>query len=588
MNRRLALAVTLALALGVAQSPVRAGSWPMQDVRTSLSFNRSLLRDLGLELDAVERAEPKRSAHALASSYGERMVFSGENDKRMAVDVQGHVLEHVLGPGVRHKGGFDLNWRGGALSLQGFVLAPAFAPRTFELRARDGEVAFTADFAHFEVDRDAGRLQLFNLDLRVSPQLAARLARPELAGVAVGTLEIDARVQVPPAEAKLGTPPACGDWSGQKDVMLTNIGSVGQWERANGFVAISPSATLRNAGTGNVPWYGKFTGPFPPYNNDQHPFLVWNLYRSANGVFEQIGTSDVKHAFLTINSGCDAGACTDSHILGLGCSDVYGEGTNNSTGSLSFRPEITAGAGLWNHTGSHFDQNGDGVQDHFGSDPFPIHRAAVLETDLQTAGAQYFFEAWYVVREDINIFNSMGWRRITPSFGGSSWTFALNTGLNHGSALDAWVSPSPPAGSLNTLLTLPEGHVRLAVKTTDLGGGQTRYEYALMNHDFDRQIGSFFVPTQGVSVTNLSFGDIDSNAGNDWTVTQDASGVTWTKVGAQGLDWGTLFNFGFTATSVPVATSASAAAVEAGSPATLTLATLAPGAPSTIYADGFE
>lgn len=586
MHKRLALA----LALGLVVTTTQAGTWPMQDVRTALSFNASLLEDLGLELHDVERARPKQRAHAWASSYGERLVFNGDNDKRLAVDVQGHVLEHVLGAGVRHKGGFDLRWKGGHLSLQEFVLAPAHAPRTFEVRTRDGDVAFTADFAHFQVDRKAGTVQLFNLDLRISPALATRLGQPALAGVAIGTLELDARVQVPEAEAKLGTPPGCSDWSGDKDVMLTNIGSVGQWERQGGLVAISPSATLRNVGTGNVPWYGKFTGPFPPYNNDQHPFLVWALFRSANGVFEQIGTSDVKHAFLTINSGCDAGACTDPHILGLGCSDVYGEGTNNSTGSLSFRPEITASLGLWNHTGSHFDQNGDGVQDHSGGDPFPIHRATVLETDLQTASAQYFMEAWYVVRDDINIFNSMGWRRITPSFNGSVWGFALNTGLAHGSALDAWVNPSaPPAGSMNQLLELAEGHVRVVVKTTDLGGGQTRYEYAVANHDFDRRIGSFFIPTNGTTVTNLYFHDVDRNAATDWTASQDANGVTWSKPpAAAGLDWGTVFNFGFTAASPPVSANAALAAVEAGDPAQLSIATLAPEADGLVFRDGFE
>ena len=578
------------LLLALAASGADAASWSLSDARTALSFNPALLRDLGVQVRDIERGNLRFDRHQHALGYAAPMVFGARNDKRLAVDMQGHVLEHLLGPGLQHRGGFELNWKGGALSLQQFVLAPAFAPRSFELRTRDGEVAFTADFAHFEIDREAGRLQLFNLDLRIAPALAERLKQPHLAGVAIGTLELEARVQVPEAEAKLGTPPGCSDWSGSKDVALTAIGSVGQWQRQDGFVAVSPSATLRNVGSGNVPWYGKFTGPFPPYNNDQHPFLVWAIFRNANGVFEQIGTSDVKHAFLTINSGCDAGACTDSHILGLGCSDVYGEGTNNSTGSLSFRPEVSAGPGLWNHTGSHFDQNGDGVQDHSGSDPFPIHRATVQETDLQTAGAEYFLEAWYVVRDDVNIFNSMGWRRMTPSLPGSIWIFTLNTALANGSVLDAWVNPaSPPAGSRNELLTLPEGHVRLAVKTTDLGGGQTRYEYALLNHDFDRQIGSFFVPTGGSSVGNLYFHDVDRNAGSDWIATQDANGITWSKPAASaGLDWGTLYNFGFTATAPPTNAAATLAAVEAGAPAQLSIQTLVPTDIGLVFADGFE
>ena len=58
--------------------------------------------------------------------------------------------------------------------------------------------------------------------------------------------------------------------------------------------------------------------------------------------------------------------------------------------------------------------------------------------------------------------------------------------------------------ALNTVARAePDGHLRVVVKTTDLGGGQTRYEYAVVNHDFDRQVGSFFVRTQGITVTDL-------------------------------------------------------------------------------------
>jgi len=42
---------------------------------------------------------------------------------------------------------------------------------------------------------------------------------------------------------------------------------------------------------------------FPPHTNDQHPYLVWNFYRLADGRLEQIGVSGAKHAFLTICHG---------------------------------------------------------------------------------------------------------------------------------------------------------------------------------------------------------------------------------------------------------------------------------------------
>ena len=71
-------------------------------------------------------------------------------------------------------------------------------------------------------------------------------------------------------------------------------------------VVIAPSATLRNVGTADVPWYPKFhTGvgeTYPqPYDRDQHPFLVWALYRQTGEVFEQLAVSEAKHAFFTVN-----------------------------------------------------------------------------------------------------------------------------------------------------------------------------------------------------------------------------------------------------------------------------------------------
>ena len=193
-------------------------------------------------------------------------------------------------------------------------------------------------------------------------------------------------------------------------------------------VVVLPSAELENVGTANVPWYSKFTNLGVPPHNDQHPYLVWQMLRSSNGVLEPIGRSDLKHAFLTINHGCDPGACTDSHVLGLGCADVYGTSTNNSLGRLGPRSEITASTGIWAHCGgipSHFDTNGDCVQDpgfSSGENSF-THGLKAAETDLQVAGAIYYVEAFYIVRDDINIFNSMGYRRVTPSKPSTTWTF---------------------------------------------------------------------------------------------------------------------------------------------------------------------
>ena len=44
------------------------------------------------------------------------------------------------------------------------------------------------------------------------------------------------------------------------------------------------------------------------------------------------------------------------------------------------------------------------------------------------------------------------------------------------------------AGAQNSELATPEGHARIAVKTTALGGGIYRYDYVVMNLDFARAV----------------------------------------------------------------------------------------------------
>ena len=176
----------------------------------------------------------------------------------------------------------------------------------------------------------------------------------------------------------------------------------------------------------------------------------------------------------------------------------------------------------------------------------------VTDADLQAAAAQYFFEAWYVVRDDVNIFNTMGNRQVVPSFGGSAWTFAMQP-FTVGPAIDSWVnpaSPGPNADSQRFNSTL--GHVTLAVRATNLVNGRWRYDYALMNHDFDRRIRSFSVPVPPTAnVTNVTFRDSDRDPATDWVrVALTAPEVTWQVRSAgvrngSALDWGRMDSFSF-------------------------------------------
>jgi hypothetical protein len=166
---------------------------------------------------------------------------------------------------------------------------------------------------------------------------------------------------------------------------------------------------------------------------------------------------------------------------------------------------------------------------------------------------------------------------VDPGLGGGTWGFPFLTNLTPGSILDEFVNPvSPAPGEASELLDTGEGHVQLAVRTTALGGGHHRYEYALMNFDFDRRIRSFSLPRQpGLLVSAPAFRDGDEVAGNDWSFMVEPDSISFGAPPGEGLDWGELVSFGFDASDAPETTDALLEPLE-GSPAALDLETLGP------------
>ena len=285
------------------------------------------------------------------------------------------------------------------------------------------------------------------------------------------------------------------------------------------------------------------------------------MYRVSNGRLEQIGASGLKHAFLTLNTNC---GCPQGDILWVSCEDTYSVGTNDSSGSLGPRNEITAHTGVWRRCGSIFDTNCDGVPNGTPgfSGPTDKRRLSVLETDLQVAGAEYYFDGWYVVRDDVDIFNTMAYRKVTPTLGGTTWSFGPLGPQVFGAAINAWVNPTSPGPNAdNQRLNTGEGHLTLAVRATDLGAGRWRYDYALMNHDYDNGIISFSVPLPaGAMVTNTYFHDVDRDASTDWVpkITPGAE-IRWQPPKTARtpvdyfMDWGLLYTFSFEVDAAPTA-----------------------------------
>lgn len=542
----------------------------LADVVTTVAFNPLVLGELGVTVrsEGATRAAPQ---HALSILPGPASSFAGASEC-MAVDVvDGHLEDFVSGR-ISHLGGPTLVYGRTEVSLVGFELRVGAEPRTFDVVSARGETLLLGTLPHYQIDA-TGALDVFNVDLAATPALAGRLGAPQLAGTIVGTLTLRAKVVSSPGVATSaltgGTDPTvlatCNDFSGKVDVALIGMDAVQQQGRVGDRVVITPSAILKNVGTANVPWQAKFTGAFPPYNTDQHPFLVWALYRESGGFFEPIAYSDVKHAFLTINSRCAPGSCTIGSVLGLGCEDVYSVGTNG--GHLAPRSEILPHAGTWAHcdfptpgTASHFDQVAPFcAQDNNGAGESALtHRATASDAELAVPGAKYYMTSWYVVRDDINIFNSMGWRSVGPFRNGNTWTFFLGTTFKQGSVLDAFVDPARQSATRSnaTVSDLTAGSVQVAATATDLGNGSFRYVYVLMNHDFDPKLASFSIPVDAsATIDNLKFADGDTDLTNDWTMTTGAGQATWTPPASSArLDWGTALTISFVANAAPITT----------------------------------
>jgi len=567
MIMRFFLALTFAASLAAQDD-----AWHAREAVTGIQFNPNALRDLGLRVVDLER-----TGIPFRPNY---LGFAAAPDAPTFFFAPGGDFERLTAASLEHQGGFALTFGDQKISLRRFQLNMAPAPYIFELADQEGRVWFYFEYAHSYLIPGLNELRLLNMDMTIAPALAEWIGRPDLVGMYLATADTVLAVDIPEDFQPEGS--CTPNFNGDVDVELSGLRSLSQFAReAGGRVALAPSAELRNVGTADVPWYRAIfpDGGGNPAIVGQHPFLVIHFYRIADGTIEQVGRSDVKHAFFSINSGCP---CAGGQILYLGCGDVYGSGTNASRFYLAPRDELTASTGNWESLGSHFDATPvDDQRDHgsAGHDDFE-HRLTVMEPKLQTKDAQYFFEAWYVVKDDIDIFNSMGHRETVPSLIGSTWAFAYPTGTHTaGPAIDAWV----PRGIVsqmraNNLANTGEGHLQLAVSVTELPGTGYRYEYALMNLDYDRQVRELRVPIlNGVSVFNASDGSRDGLDGVGWTASIGADAVVWSAPAGQGLDWGTLHQFRFDAAAGPVDVTASMTPLEIGETGIVDLASKGPG-----------
>ena len=595
-------------------------SWSTWGGEGQFELRGDYLPDYGLEIIV-----DGRSANEVVADAVEVRNLGSLSLRAPAGNFAGFVegqLELVTGVVLRHADR--------TVSLERLTASPAISKTNGHpvLHLFDGQGRHLLTLVHLHVRADAKTqlLTIHNADITATATLAALLDLPVLKGTPLGMAWLDLNLHIPPvadsgriaADEPRGVLSCDGRplWpqdGNPVDVALIGIGNVayqGRTSEPEPRVKVAPSATLKNVSAGDAIWVPKFSQiseyTFDP--RDQHPFLVWNMYRIADGRIEQLGGSGVKHAFFSLNFSCDAviQSCPylNGNILGPDCEDVYGSGTNNSNTNQGPRGDIDPAGGLFFSTCSFFDPGCIGSQTRNSTD-FE-NRLMIVESELDTPASQYFLDSWYVVQHDVDIFNSMGYHPITPTVSGSGWSFPTGP-FSSGSPVEQWVAagdPDPLADHVEITVpsetpgasypdNQPQGHLSALARATEVQPGVWRYNYAVMNFDFSRGIDRIDIPfAAGAPLLDTEFRSpvVDGVAGDPWTISRAGNILSFVAPDGNTLRWFSLYNFEIETTVAPASRPRTVVlhAAEGVSPATLSADLVAPGLTEVLLTDGFE
>lgn len=599
----LALSALFLLALPIAAAPplLAAEVWTVRAGFTTFHLNEELLEDLGLELREVQ-GDVDTPAHLLIERPHWTFDIGTDSDLSFQVDRGVPVPSGIVGGAIRHQGLYRfVDTTSGAswvvdqfeiayLAPEVHVPADGVDANPLYIRSADGHgpIFFDLVYSMFELGPSENSLSIHYLNVKISDQWAMAMGRPELAGWVVGGGEVRAVIEHVSGSSS-GDPYVPQFGGGDLDVKLGMLNSVQQvghlGSYPDGTAGLSMATTSCNVGDVDVPWLA-------PMQED-HPAILMALYRGLDGRFEQIGLSWMKHGFFALsNSQCTP--CqhpSGGTFLGVGCSDTYGVYNNSDRQYLGPREEWDAYVGTWECTGSHFaDGQPDCVRRHGGQSSHSSvdHRVQVQDADLDNPGATYYYEAYYLVHDDVDRHNNWGSRRCTMSWQGGAWDFVTPNSSNplvEGPALARWAG-------VPTYASVPgDGQVLLSVTATDLGGGTYQYEYALLNMDVDHKIRSFSLPVAGVpGISSLGFHDADADPSNDWPVSLVGDVLTWATTeypdpDAAPLEFGSMINFRFTADAEPVRGDATLGIHEPGVAESIVASTSLPSGTSAGIAD---
>jgi len=343
--------------------------------------------------------------------------------------------------------------------------------------------------------------------------------------------------------------------------------------QAGGISAWSLRTTSCNIGSVVVQW------------NDgagQAPVIATNIYRVANGRFEQLGSGWLKYSFCAVNEG-SCGSCmgTDCNTLGIGCADTYGSSLNDGANGGGGKWQIPPTTGGWVFPGPRVTSSGS----------LPLRGRINTEIARMTEpGARVFMETHYISEHDQmagNGRNNATWREANVN----SATSLSNLGPNRRGdpAIFAWQDVDP-AVNINEVVVLNEGGTGVhgyhfvGYKASQIDPTHWRYEYAV--HNFNSELGmhAFEIPLgcdTAPVITDLYYYKADHHSGdfrnnNDWVVTIDGDKIRWEANQTVDINpwananwWDETLTVGFTADMPPAMVQASLIPFQNGGPPAL-------------------
>jgi len=283
--------LTKAIALATMIGAVSAPAWAAPDTaRAAISdpttiwsawgggaevkIHRSIPQDMELEISAGD-----------SRRQGNSVSWSGLNLGSLEFHAPQGQFEDFLNGAMAFDAPMVFERLGNKVSFDRLFIEPRHGGRYPMLQLRDdqGRVLFYARQIHVFTDDAKQRLVMERMDIHMTEALASLLGEPLFANQYLGELALEANLNIPAGAQREVLGGSCAGrpkWPTQgfrADVGLTDMGFLQDTGQVtvgpDTFEIITPSSSLKNLESldgADVPWYRKFTGNFPPHNNDQH------------------------------------------------------------------------------------------------------------------------------------------------------------------------------------------------------------------------------------------------------------------------------------------------------------------------------